>query len=119
MILIPIILIIIAYQLISLFGTYGGPISKFDEELYSNLDTNILSISEYEDTLHLPYGLGRGTRIIKVPFHFYGRYRIDNVGIVKRKSKLDKEIEEHFISVTERSNQARLKNSKRFKKNKD
>ena len=115
--IIVLIVALILQQLITIF-LLGGRISKINEELYSDLDTNRMHINEYNsDILALPYGIGRGDKIIKVPLNFYGRYRISgDVGMVKKKSKLDKEIEEYFAIITDRENTNRINNANQYKK---
>ena len=87
-----------AYNIIT-YVIAGYGVSKFDEELYSNLKIDEMSINQFDpDKLQLPHGIGRGDNIIRVPFHLYGRYRISGmVGMVKRKSNLDKEIEKSKV----------------------
>ena len=97
---------------------FGGRVSKFNEDLYSNLDTNRMNTIDYRgEILRLPYGIGPGDSVVRVPFNFYGRYRITGqVGLVKRKSKLDKEIEEYFKIVIDRENTNRINNANQYKK---
>ena len=89
----------------------------FDEELYSNLNTDQMSVNQFDnDKLQLPHKIGRGDKVMRVPFHLYGRYRISGmVGMVKRNSNLDKQIEGYFKAVIDRDNANRLKNAQRYK----
>lgn len=109
-----------AYQIIT-FVTNGGSVSKIDQELYCDLDTSHMHINEYNsDMISLPYRVGRGRNAIIVPFHLYGKYKIDNkVGMVKKGSKLHKEIERYFKEVEDRDNANRIKNARQYKVNKE
>ena len=109
-----------AYQIIT-FVSNGGAVSKIDQELYCDLDTRHMHINEYDsDKISLPYKVGRGRNAIRVPFHLYGKYKIDNqVGMVKKGSKLHKEIERYFKEVEDRDNANRIKNARQYKVNKE
>ena len=109
-----------AYQIIT-FVANGGAVSKIDQELYCDLDTRHMYINEYDsDKISLPYKVGRGRNAIRVPSHLYGKYKIDNqVGMIKKGSKLHKEIERYFKEVEDRETQNRIKNARQYKINKE